>query len=259
MHVFAAAEVSVWLLLLVSLCSGGLVAVANWLTTRKLGSAQTDAARLTAQEAAVEIVNTALNIAQQRIGSLEDQINILTKRIEELRDLVANQGEDKKNLQRQLDLALTQRAQLQQQLIDLSRIFGEGKIEYLANVRPPDAIVMVDARTGIISYVNDGIFGMLGYAPQELVGRSLEALVPAAQRSLHAKQREQYAAHPLTRPMGSGLPLYARRRDGADVPVDISLHPTGDGRIIALMKQREEKAESAHAATAEAIVVQQSA
>lgn len=234
-------EVPDWVVIMSSVGSGAIVGALNYIGNRRLRPAQEKAARLTAERAAVDIVETALRVAQDRISSLEAQITTLTTRIEELRDLVKNQQGDRSRLQGQLDLALTQRAQLQQQLIDLSRIIGEGKVKYLAEVRPPDAIIMVDLKSGKIGYANDGIFGMFGYAPQEIIGKPLEVLVPEASRPLHDRQRENFARHPEQRPMGTGLPLFARRRDGENVPVDISLHPTGDGRVIALVKHRVSK------------------
>lgn len=234
----AVSEVPAWVVIVSSMGSGAIVGVLNYLGNRRLRPAQEKAAKLTAEQAAVGIVETALRVAQERITGLEAQISRLTIRIEELRDQVKSQQGNTDRLQRQLDLALTQRAQLQQQLIDLSQIIGEGRAKYLADVRPPDAVVIVSLKSGMVCYANDGIFGLFGYAPQEVVGQPLEMLVPEASRSLHTRQREEFAEHPRQRSMGTGLPLFARRRDGVNVPVDISLHPTGDGRIIALVKHK---------------------
>jgi PAS domain S-box-containing protein len=66
---------------------------------------------------------------------------------------------------------------------------------------------------------------MFGYSRDELLGRSVDTLVPDAVRPLHYKHRDSYLEHPRTRPMGSGLELRARRRDGSLFPVEISLSP----------------------------------
>lgn len=97
----------------------------------------------------------------------------------------------------------------------------------------PDAIVTTD-RSGRIALVNSQAERLFGYQREELLGQPIELLVPERFRELHARQRESYTAAPRTRPMGVGLELYARRRDGTEVPVEISLSPhyTEDGLLI---------------------------
>lgn len=88
----------------------------------------------------------------------------------------------------------------------------------------PDATVVVD-EGGRVQYANRQVRDLLGYEPEELLGRSVDVLVPDVSRSRHADQRATYAAHPTHRQMGSGLDLTARHRDGHTVPVEISLGP----------------------------------
>ncbi|MGC2639849.1 MAG: PAS domain S-box protein [Acidobacteriaceae bacterium] len=88
----------------------------------------------------------------------------------------------------------------------------------------PDAIVEVSA-DGEIILVNRVAEEMFGYSRDELLGQSVDRLVPDALRPLHYKHRDSYLEHPRTRPMGSGLELRARRRDGSLFPVEISLSP----------------------------------
>lgn len=86
-----------------------------------------------------------------------------------------------------------------------------------------DAILVVDG-SGQIVLANAACGSLLGYPPASLRGRSVETLVP--QRfGEHARQCESYSAHPVPRPMGRGLQLFARRAEGRDIPVDISLVP----------------------------------
>lgn len=87
----------------------------------------------------------------------------------------------------------------------------------------PDAIVVVDDH-GVIQYANPQLEAMLGYSSAEVVGRSVDILVPDAVRHHHHALREQYAQHPVARPMG-GMDLTARHRDGHEVAVEISLGP----------------------------------
>ncbi|HTV83486.1 MAG TPA: PAS domain S-box protein [Acidobacteriaceae bacterium] len=88
----------------------------------------------------------------------------------------------------------------------------------------PDAIVEVSAE-GQIVLVNRIAEEMFGYRRDELVGQSVDLLVPDAVRLRHYRHRDSYLEHPRTRPMGSGLELHARRRDGSLFPVEISLSP----------------------------------
>jgi len=97
----------------------------------------------------------------------------------------------------------------------------------------PDAIVLVD-REGRIGLVNGQVERMFGYRREELVGEPVETLIPERYRGAHAGHRTDYHRDPRTRPMGSGHDLFARRRDGSEVPVEISLSPTStdDGAFV---------------------------
>jgi len=85
-----------------------------------------------------------------------------------------------------------------------------------------EGIVLINA-SGRITLVNAAAERMFGYDRAELVGQTLEVLLPDRVRSTHAGHRAQYFAAPRVRPMGSGLDLAGRRRDGTEFPVEISL------------------------------------
>jgi len=88
----------------------------------------------------------------------------------------------------------------------------------------PDALVMVD-QAGRIELANSQVEALFGYPRSELAGKQLEVLMPERFHTAHVFHRERYAASPRTRPMGAGLELYGRHKDGTEVPVDISLSP----------------------------------
>lgn len=97
----------------------------------------------------------------------------------------------------------------------------------------PDAMVVVDT-DGRIVLVNRQTEVLFGYAREELVGQPVETLVPQRAAAVHPKHREAYFADRRTRPMGAHLDLTARRKDGTEFPVDISLSPldTENGTVV---------------------------
>lgn len=97
----------------------------------------------------------------------------------------------------------------------------------------PDAIVMVDP-DGNIVFANSQAEQVFRYAPTELLGKSIQMLLPERYRAAHLGHREKYLAQPRARPMGSNLELYGRRSDGEEFPVEISLSPIvmGEGTMI---------------------------
>ena len=84
------------------------------------------------------------------------------------------------------------------------------------------AIVSTD-RTGRIVLANDRTEEMFGYTREELVGGGIEMLLPESKRTAHTQHRDDYFEHPRTRPMGTGLELSGRRKDGSEFPVEVSL------------------------------------
>ncbi|MGP0019134.1 MAG: PAS domain S-box protein [Candidatus Sulfotelmatobacter sp.] len=97
----------------------------------------------------------------------------------------------------------------------------------------PDAVAAVNQQ-GVIIQVNSQSETLFGYTRDELIGQSVEILVPDRQRPQHHVHREHFHQQPKIRRMGSGLDLCGRRRDGSEFPVEISLSPiaTQDGTMV---------------------------
>ncbi len=88
----------------------------------------------------------------------------------------------------------------------------------------PDAVVIIDSG-GLVVHVNGLTEALFGYEREELIGRSLEVLMPERFRGLHMAHRGAYAAEPSPRPMGRGLDLFGLTKDGREFPVDIAISP----------------------------------
>ena len=88
----------------------------------------------------------------------------------------------------------------------------------------PDAIFEVDSK-GRFVLVNAAAETIFGYTREEFMNLSVEALIPDSARSGHAAHRAEYNRNPGTRPMGIGMELTGRRKDGSEFPVEVSLSP----------------------------------
>jgi rsbT co-antagonist protein RsbR len=88
----------------------------------------------------------------------------------------------------------------------------------------PDPMVVTDAR-GRITVVNSQVERMFGYSANELVDQPIEILIPERFRDKHPGYRANYFAAPRVRPMGVGLALFGRHKNGREIPVEISLSP----------------------------------
>ncbi len=92
---------------------------------------------------------------------------------------------------------------------------------------------MVD-REARIALVNRETERMFGYERQELIGRSIEVLIPGRFRGSHPGFRANFVANPQSRAMGAGRDLYGLRKDGTEIPVEIGLNPirTDEGLFV---------------------------
>jgi len=88
----------------------------------------------------------------------------------------------------------------------------------------PDAIVVAN-RDGRLVQVNAQAERLFGYGRDEMLDKRVEILMPEHFRQRHIEHRQSYFDKPHVRPMGMGLELYGRRKDGSEFPLDISLGP----------------------------------
>lgn len=97
----------------------------------------------------------------------------------------------------------------------------------------PDAMIIID-HYGKIGIVNGQAVKMFGYSREEMLGQEIEVLLPEELRATHISHRASYAREPHLRPMGAGMKLCGRRKDGSVFPVEISLSPviSGSGSFV---------------------------
>ncbi len=117
--------------------------------------------------------------------------------------------------------------------IAVLRPLGEATYRRLVELAP-DAVVVADEQ-GRIVLANEQTSRIFGYAPEELLGRPVEILLPERFRKGHVSHRGAYRASPAVRPMGAGLELFGRRKDGTEFAVEISLSPVqlSEGMLVA--------------------------
>ncbi len=95
----------------------------------------------------------------------------------------------------------------------------------------PDPMAFI-SREGKIVMVNAQLEVLFGYTREDLIGRNIDTLVPERFRGTHAQQVKEYFLHPRARPMGSGLDIYALKKDGTEFAADVSLSTMRAGEDV---------------------------
>jgi PAS domain S-box-containing protein len=141
--------------------------------------------------------------------SLDSEVERMRRRVAELETAAAEHQRAEHQLERD--------ARLKEAELRLSQDTARAVLESAS-----EGIILIDT-TGLITLVNAAAERMFGYPRSELLGKALEILLPERIRRGHVAHRSGYFAEPRIRPMGIGLDLSGRRRDGAEFPVEISL------------------------------------
>jgi PAS domain S-box-containing protein len=102
--------------------------------------------------------------------------------------------------------------------IELDGLFGE---IFSAS---PDGVIVIDASHQIV-LASPAVTVLFGYPPEELLGQSIDVLVPDSRKEAHEGHLRQFFESPHPREMGIGLELAGRRHDGVEFPIDVSLTP----------------------------------
>jgi PAS domain S-box-containing protein len=125
------------------------------------------------------------------------------------------------------------KAQLLAELADLRTHAAELELRHTESVSAKGALlesasaaIIIADSAGRIVLVNAGAEQMFGYTRDELVGQMLEMLLPERSTGKHVAQRDYFFAHPRVRPMGQGLELAGRRKDGTTFPIEVGLSYT---------------------------------
>ncbi len=95
----------------------------------------------------------------------------------------------------------------------------------------PDAMIIIDV-SGRVVYANRQVSALFGYSHDEIIGQSVERLMPERFRNRHVGHRDGYFGNVRVRPMGAGLELFGQRQNGGEFPIEISLSPIQDGERV---------------------------
>jgi PAS domain S-box-containing protein len=101
-----------------------------------------------------------------------------------------------------------------------------------------DPILITDGE--LIIAANRAVETTFGYHSSELIGQAIEVLVPEAKRDVHVQHRAGFIDQPYHRPMGVGLVLNGRHKDGHEIPIEINLgvYVEVDGmRVVATIRR----------------------
>lgn len=191
--------------------------VITWLISRKITQPIKRLSRAASAVAAGDMSTAVHSNRRDELGVLASSFNIMLEKI-------------RKSHEEQEETVQLRTEQLEIKLKELQA--SEDRFKALLE-SAPDATIIVDSK-GLITLVNKQTELVFGYAKDELIGKTVDVLLPAALRDKHAQHRNNFFAAPKIRTMGLGLELFALKKDGTTIPVEISLAPieTEEGKFV---------------------------
>lgn len=171
----------------------------------------------------------AIRAALDLRGQWEDEVEFCRKdgtRFPGLVTIVLFQFNDTKYLLKRV-IDIGDRKRMEDNLLRQTQRF-EALFQYAST-----AIMVVDEQGSVI-LSNRHAMRIFGYTHEGMIGLKVEDLIPSRFRDNHRQYREKYTSHPQNRPMGTGIDLFARRKDGTEFPVEISLghYQSEEGRFV---------------------------
>lgn len=118
---------------------------------------------------------------------------------------------------------ITGRKESEQALVTLLQNLETSESRFRSLIEAVPGVIVSINSDGEIAYVNKPVIDVFGYRPEELIGQSLEILIPETLRNLHSMHRASYITEPTIRQMGKGRDLSGRRKDGSIFPIEIGL------------------------------------
>jgi two-component system, NarL family, sensor histidine kinase DevS len=126
---------------------------------------------------------------------------------------------------------------------DMMGAFDTGELLGEVISASPDAVIVIDAKRRVV-LASPAVTELFGYSSAEIIGQSLEVLIPDGRRDRHQEHLQRYFDEPHPREMGVGLELAGRRRDGVELPIDVSLTPVrlgGELYVAAFVRDATER------------------
>lgn len=193
-------------------------ALITWVISRNITLPLRRLSKAASAVAAGDLASEVHSKRTDELGALAGSFNVMLQRI-------------RTSYEQQEETVRLRTSELEEKLHQLQA--SEDRFKALLE-SAPDATIIVDSK-GLIALVNKQTELVFGFSRDELIGNTVDVLLPVALRDKHAQHRTNFFASPKIRTMGLGLELFALKKDGTTIPVEISLSPieTAGGKFVA--------------------------